>query len=67
MAAYQFTCPCGHEIKVDAASRGDAVSKIQGVMDKDAIAAHFREKHSGQEVMSVAAVHGLISERTVAA
>lgn len=66
MSAYQFTCPCGHEIKTDAANRGDAVSKIKGVMDRDAIAAHFREKHPGQEVMSVAAVHNLIEQRTVA-
>ena len=67
MADFQFTCPCGHQIKVDAASRNEAVSKIQGMMDKDAIAAHFKEKHPGQEVMPVSAVHGLIAEKTVSA
>ena len=45
MAGFQFTCPCGHQIKVDAGNRNEAVSKIQGVMDEKAIAAHFKEKH----------------------
>jgi hypothetical protein len=36
MAGFQFTCPCGHQIKVDAGNRNEAVSKIQGVMDDKA-------------------------------
>ena len=67
MADFQFTCPCGYQIKVDAASRNEAVSKIQGMMDLDAIAAHFREMHPSQEVMPVAAVHGLIADKTMSA
>jgi hypothetical protein len=67
MAGFEFTCPCGHQIKVDADNRNEAVSKIQGVMDERAIAAHFQEKHPGQAVMSVASVHGLIAEKTAPA
>jgi hypothetical protein len=67
MAGFSFTCPCGHQIKVDAGSRNDAVGKMQGMMDEKAIAAHFKERHPGQAVMPVAAVHGLIAERTVSA
>jgi hypothetical protein len=67
MAGFQFTCPCGHQIKVDADHRNAAVSKIQGMMHEKAIAANFQEKHPGQAVMSVASVHGLIAEKTVPA
>jgi hypothetical protein len=62
MAGYQFTCPCGHQIKVDAGNRSEAVSKIQGAMDEKAIAAHFKEKHPGQPVMSVGSVHEMIAQ-----
>jgi hypothetical protein len=67
MSGFAFTCPCSHEIKVDAGNRNEAVAKIQGMMDEKAIAAHFKEKHPGQAVMSVASVHGLIADRTVSA
>jgi hypothetical protein len=67
MSGFAFTCPCGHEIKVDASNRKEAVSRIQGMMDEKAIAAHFKEKHPGQAVMPVASVHGLIADRTVSA
>jgi hypothetical protein len=67
MADYQFTCPCGHQIKMAAGNRDEAVSKIQGAMDEKAIAAHFKEKHPGQQVMSVGSVHALIAQGTVQA
>jgi hypothetical protein len=67
MAGYQFTCPCGHQIKVDADNRNEAVSKIQGAMDETAIAAHFKERHPGQPVMSVGSVHELIAQGTASA
>jgi hypothetical protein len=67
MAGYQFTSPCGHQIKVDASNRDEAVSKIQGAMDEKAIAAHFKDKHPGQQVMSVGSVHELIARGTAPA
>jgi hypothetical protein len=67
IAGYQFTCPCAHQIKLDASGRNEAVSKIQGAMDEKTIAAHFREKHPGQPVMSMGSVHELIAQGTVAA
>jgi hypothetical protein len=67
MSAFHMTCACGHDIKVDAKNRPEAVSKIQGIMTKDAIAAHFKEKHAGQVVPPVGDVHKMIAENTVAA
>ena len=49
----------GEEENGSASNRNEAVSKIQGAMDEKAIAAHFKEKHPGQQVMSVGSVHAL--------
>jgi hypothetical protein len=67
MAAYHMTCSCGHDIKVDAKNRDEAVSKIQSMMDEKAIDAHLKEKHKGEPVPSVAQVHQMIAQNTVAA
>jgi hypothetical protein len=67
MSAYHMTCSCGHDIKVDAKDRADAVSQIQGIMTEDAIAAHMKEMHQGQPVPPVSAIHQMIAETTAAA
>jgi hypothetical protein len=67
MSAFQMTCSCGHEIKVDAKSRDEAVKKIQGMMTKDAVAAHMKEKHPGEPMIPVAEVHKMIAMATVPA
>jgi hypothetical protein len=67
MSAYHMTCSCGHDIKVDAKDRADAVSKIQGIMTKDAIAAHMKERHPGEPIPPVSAIHQMIAENTAAA
>ena len=67
MPAYQMTCSCGQEIKVDAADRQDAVSKIQAMMNEDAIAAHMKEKHPGEPVPPVADVYRMVEAQTAAA
>lgn len=36
------------------------------MMDKDAIDAHLKEKHKGEPVPSVAQVHQMIAQNTVA-
>ena len=67
MAAYHMTCSCGHDIKVDAKSRDEAVTKIQSMMDEKAIDAHLNEKHKGEPKPSIAQVHQMIAQNTVAA
>jgi len=67
MAAFHMTCSCGHDIKVDAKNRDEAVTKIQSMMDEKAIEAHLREKHKGEPKPSVAQVHQMIAQNTVAA
>ena len=67
MAQYHMTCSCGHDIKVDAKNRDEAVSKIQSMMGEKAIDAHLKEKHKGEPVPSVAQVHQMIAQNTVAA
>jgi hypothetical protein len=64
MAQYGMTCSCGHEVTVQAKDRTEAVAKLQGMMDENAIAAHMSEKHAGEPVPSVADVHRTIAERT---
>lgn len=46
---YSFTCSCGDETTVDAATREEAVQKIKDMMNDEAVAAHMAEKHSGQQ------------------
>jgi hypothetical protein len=48
MTAFHMTCSCGHDIKVDAADRDQAVAKIQSMMDAKAIDAHLKEKQRGR-------------------
>jgi hypothetical protein len=67
MAAFHMMCSCGQDIKVDAKNRTDAVTKIQGMMDKNAIAEHMKAKHKGETVPTVAQVHQMIAQNTAAA
>lgn len=39
-------------MSVEGESRDEAVRKLQGMMNADAIAAHFADKHQGQPVPS---------------
>jgi hypothetical protein len=62
MQAFQMTCSCGHEIKVNAADRDDAVRRVQATMGKDAIAEHIKERHPGEPVPTVEQVHAMIAK-----
>ena len=64
MAAFHMTCSCGHDIKVDAKDRGEAVTKIQSIMNKDAIEKHIKERHPGEPMPTVAQVHQMIAQNT---
>ena len=65
MQTFQMTCSCGHEIKVQAADRDDAVRRIQATMGKDAIAAHIKERHPGEPMPTVEQVHAVIAQVTM--
>jgi len=64
MSAFHMQCSCGHDIKVDAKNRTEAVSKIQSIMNKSAIEAHIKEKHKGEPMPTVAQVHQMIAQNT---
>jgi hypothetical protein len=66
MSQYGMTCSCGHQLKADAKNRSDAVTKIEAMMSKDAIAAHMKEMHKGEPVPTVAQVHQMIAQNTAA-
>ena len=57
-----MTCPCGDVMDVEAENRAEAITKMQGMMTAEAIAAHMTEKHPGQPVMSVAECHAMIAQ-----
>ncbi len=62
-----MTCACGEVMNADAASKEEAVTKIQGMMTQDAINAHMAAKHAGQAVPPMADVHAMIAQQTVLA
>ena len=47
---------------VDAADRAGAVAQFKSMMDEKGIAAHMKEKHPGQPVISVADCHVMIEK-----
>lgn len=59
---YSMTCSCGDVLSVEAESRDDAVTKMKEMMNVEALAAHFGEKHSGQPVPSVEESNAMIDE-----
>ena len=62
---YSFTCTCGHKITVDAATKDEAVTKIQEMMSQDAIGAHMPEKHSGDPVPTKEQSDAMIAQMVV--
>jgi len=57
-----MTCSCGDTLKIESASREEAVSKLQSMMNESMITAHMAEKHPGQPAMSVSEVHAAIEQ-----
>lgn len=54
-------------MKVESATREEAVSKLTSMMNESMIAAHMKEKHPGESVIPVAQVHAMIEENLVIA
>ena len=64
---YTMTCSCGDTMDVEASNRKEAVGKFKGMMTKEAIEAHMKEKHPGSPVMSVAECHAMIEKQVIPA
>ena len=52
---------------VDAEDRDGAVAQFKAMMDEAGIAAHMKEKHPGDPVISVADCHAMIEKQVVEA
>ena len=57
-----MTCSCGDVMTTTAASRDEAVKKIQGKMDEPTINAHMSQRHQGEPVPSVEQIHMMIAQ-----
>lgn len=67
MAAFGMTCTCGEEMTIDAASRDEAVSMLQGGMTQDALDAHWSAHHAGDpQKPTVEQVSGMIGQLVAA-
>jgi hypothetical protein len=53
-------------MKVEGATREEAVSKLQSMMTVAAIATHMKEKHPGEPVIPTAQVHSMIESTLIA-
>ena len=61
-----MTCSCGDTMNVESATRAEAVSKLQAMMNESTIAAHFNEKHPGEPVIPVEQIHAAIEATLIA-
>lgn len=62
MNMYTIECTCGHDLKVQAEDREEAVAKAKGIMNEGGIADHYEEYHKGEPVPSVDEVHAHIAQ-----
>lgn len=61
---YSMKCTCGDVIRVEAATREEAVAKIKGMMPPEMVANHMSEKHNGQPAPSQEQVYMMIEANT---
>lgn len=60
MTRYVLECTCGHDVKVNAKDRDDAVRQMKAMMDKKGMEEHFRKYHRGETMPSMSDVHARI-------
>ena len=63
MTQFSMNCTCGDVMSVEAESREEAVSKLQGIMNAEGIAEHMAAKHPGDMVPPVSAIHADIEQK----
>lgn len=62
MMKFKMTCTCGDVMEVEAANRDAAIEMFKGMMNEEAVAKHFADKHAGQPVPSMDQVHMNIAQ-----
>ena len=62
MSTYQMTCSCGDTMKIEGATREEAVSKLKAMMNESTLAAHMKQKHPSESMMPVSQVHAMIEK-----
>lgn len=60
MTTYIVECSCGHDLSVDADSRGAAIAELKEQMNEGGIKDHYDMYHQGEKVPSVQEVHAHI-------
>jgi len=60
MNTYIVDCSCGHDLKVQAEDREEAVAKAKNIMDESSIADHYEEYHKGEPVPATDEMHAHI-------
>lgn len=65
MMNFSMTCSCGDIMKVEAANREEAVTKMKAMMTQVAVDAHWVEKHTTDQMPkpTLQEVHMQIDER----
>jgi len=65
MKKFSMTCTCGHEMSVDAATKEEAVAKLQQMMDQKGIDAHWAENHKEDTAPKpgIEQVHAMVAEK----
>ena len=62
MNTFSMNCTCGDPMSVEAGSREEAVTKLQDMMNAEAIAEHMAKRHPGSPIPTVSMVHGDIAK-----
>ena len=62
MTTYQMDCSCGDAMKIEGATRDEAVSKLKAMMNDSMLSTHMKEKHPGEPMIPVAQVHAMIEQ-----
>jgi len=54
-------------MKIEGATRDEAVSKLKAMMNDSMLSTHMKEKHPGEPMIPVAQVHAMIEQNVRAA
>ena len=66
MTTFQMICSCGDTMKVESATREQAVSQLKTMMNESTVASHMKEKHPGEPMIPVSQVHAIIEKTLIA-
>ena len=64
MTKFEYKCPCGDPVVVEAENLDAAKQMIKDMMTEEKIAEHMKEKHADQPAMSKAEIDAKIDSDT---